>query len=244
MNRPKVYLIGGFHSGWNEVVKEGLPDWQILDPRETGLNTAEMFTPVDLGMIEHSNAVLAYLECANPGLNGYFELGYAKRAGKKIVIVIEPGFFKAKGIPERYVGMALESSDFVTYSLNDGVEFLHDMEESIVPFDFVGEPVSDPSDVPEVLEDLPVVVGWSIDMAEEGADEMGEILQAAVAEENHAGQATTFRRALDIAVMNADGAGISLPQDAIQAAMDLAVSSDANDDCPGIMRVAVIRRIS
>ena len=111
----KVYLAGGFHSDWNEQIKKRLnPNiWTVLDPREHGIKDPNLFTPMDIGMIEMSDVVVGRIESSNPGLNIYFELGWAARAGKTIVLWLDHDLFTH--IPERYMGMMLRTASFIAH---------------------------------------------------------------------------------------------------------------------------------
>ena len=67
MGEIKVYLAGGFHSGWQDLVKARTSNLGFFDPREYKLDTAELYTAWDLNAIRESDWVFAYLEKSNPG---------------------------------------------------------------------------------------------------------------------------------------------------------------------------------
>ena len=127
----KVYLAGGFHGNWNEEIKTGLDGlfWKVLDPREHGVKDPELFTPLDIGMIEMADVVVGRIESSNPGLNVYFEIGWAARAGKPIVLWIDEDLFDH--IPERYMGMMLKTAAFVTYDPTSVCIYLKDRFQGI-----------------------------------------------------------------------------------------------------------------
>lgn len=86
----RVYLAGGFYSGWQDKVKAQFSNLIFFDPREHKLEPAEQYTAWDLDAIRQSNWVFAYLEKGNPG--GYalaLELGFGKALGKNIVLIDE-----------------------------------------------------------------------------------------------------------------------------------------------------------
>lgn len=90
MNQNKIYLAGGFHSKWQERVKEVLCDWKIFDPSTHHLAAPKEYTEWDLKAIRDADVILAYMEMHNPG--GYaltLEIGYAKALGKKILLIEE-----------------------------------------------------------------------------------------------------------------------------------------------------------
>ena len=86
----KVYLAGGFKSGWQKIVKDaciGL-DITFLDPSEHGFSKVEDYGPWDVNAIRESNYVFAYMEDSNPA--GYalgFEIGIAFELGINVIFV-------------------------------------------------------------------------------------------------------------------------------------------------------------
>lgn len=87
----KIYLAGGFKSGWQDDVKEAFelrPDVEFFDPREHKLHDPRDYTKRDLEAIREADVVLAYMESDNPGWpNLAFEVGYAHALGKQVVLV-------------------------------------------------------------------------------------------------------------------------------------------------------------
>jgi hypothetical protein len=67
----KVYLAGGFRSGWQRRVKESLPDFKYLDPRQHDLSDPTQYTLWDLEAIRQCDIVFAILEADNPGVMLY-----------------------------------------------------------------------------------------------------------------------------------------------------------------------------
>lgn len=124
MNKPKVYLAGGFHSDWDDHAVSQMPGWECVQPKLSGLKQIHEFTPWDLGHINTSDAILCYVEADNPGLNWMFELGYARARSKYIVAVVDDDYYKR--VPMRYIGMALASADMVFGNLDDAILHLND----------------------------------------------------------------------------------------------------------------------
>lgn len=83
----RIYLCGGFRSGWQDKVIKILSDkYDFFDPR----NGSSPYTFTDLDGIKNSNIILAYLEEDNPGgYAGAFEMGYAYALGKTIILISE-----------------------------------------------------------------------------------------------------------------------------------------------------------
>lgn len=251
MNKPKVYLCGGFRSGWDDEAADQLGHvYDTIQPKLTGLKDQEEYTPMDLGLIEQSSVLLANMEPRNPGRNLYFEIGYAKRAGKLIVMVIPEDYFFLDGIPQRYMGMLMESADFITNSMEDAVRYLKAYADGTMTDEFDLPVWQDHDDdglynrVEATKQDLPLVEGWSIDMAEEGADEFLEVMAGAASSENAGGTGCTMKSALTIALVMLEAMGVSLCEEAIASAYTQAKNADDLDDRSGTAKVVCIRRMS
>lgn len=92
----KVYLSGGFKTGWQEEVTREIlrlrPDAEISDPREHKLHDPARYTKWNLDSIADCSLIFAYMEYDNPGMaNLAFELGFGHALGKKIVLINEKG---------------------------------------------------------------------------------------------------------------------------------------------------------
>jgi nucleoside 2-deoxyribosyltransferase len=86
----KIYLAGGFRTGWQDEVIEGLPSHEFLDPREHKMHDPRAYTERDKEMIDECDLVFAYMESSNPGWpNMAFEIGYAHAKGKRIILINE-----------------------------------------------------------------------------------------------------------------------------------------------------------
>lgn len=102
----KVYLSGGFHSGWQDKFISGCPDVEFLDPRTHGLVDEKAYTQWDCDAIDRCDLVIAYAEASNPSLLGLaYEVGYAKARGKRIWLI--------QDTDDKRLGMCRASADFV-----------------------------------------------------------------------------------------------------------------------------------
>ena len=122
-DRLKVYLAGGFQSGWQDKVMRAVPSLYYFDPRSHGLKSKAEYTAWDLEAIRRSDCIFAYLEPTNPG--GYalaLEIGFAKALGKFVVLIDE----KSVGDDQaaRYLEMLTETSEVSFKSLQEGIDFL------------------------------------------------------------------------------------------------------------------------
>jgi len=123
--RKKIYLAGGFRSGWQAVVRSKLPDFELLDPSAHDIEDPVDYTRWDLAAVRDSEIVLANMEASNPG--GYslaLEVGFAKALGKQIYLVdqIEDPSLS------RYFEMVRQCSNRVFRSLNEAIEHIATME--------------------------------------------------------------------------------------------------------------------
>jgi hypothetical protein len=122
-SRLKVYLAGGFKSGWQDQVIKALPAYDYLDPRSHGFEEKSEYTAWDLEAVRRSDFIFAYLESTNPG--GYalaLEVGYAKALGKFVVFVDE----KTPADPSvgRYLAMVSETADVSLANIQEGIAFM------------------------------------------------------------------------------------------------------------------------
>jgi nucleoside 2-deoxyribosyltransferase len=121
--RLKIYLAGGFQSGWQDRIMKALPSFDYFDPRSHGLATKAEYTAWDLEAIRRSDYVFAYFESTNPG--GYalaLEVGFAKALGKFVIFVDEKSTVDAQ--MGRYLEMVSETADVSFKTLQEGVAFL------------------------------------------------------------------------------------------------------------------------
>jgi hypothetical protein len=129
-SQPKVYLAGGFRSGWQDRVIAGVSRFSFFDPRVHGLQDNGHYTLWDLEAIRRSDLVFAYLEATNPG--GYalaLEVGFAKALGKRIILVDEKG--AADEHAGRSLGMAHAVADVSFRTFDEGFQYLQLLEKSV-----------------------------------------------------------------------------------------------------------------
>ena len=117
----KIYLAGGFRSGWQSAVKEALPNCEFHDPSLHNLQDSKAYTEWDLAAVRESDIVLANMEQSNPGgFSLALEVGYAKALGKKIVFVdqtLDPTL-------NRYFEMVRQVSDVVFTDLQKAIAYI------------------------------------------------------------------------------------------------------------------------
>jgi len=121
LSRKKIYLAGGFRSGWQAVVKSKLQGFELLDPSAHDIEDPVEYTRWDLAAVRDSEIVLANMEASNPG--GYslaLEVGFAKALGKSIYLVdqIEDPSLS------RYFEMVRQCSNRIFSSLNEAIEYI------------------------------------------------------------------------------------------------------------------------
>ena len=81
----KVYLAGGMQDGWQDRFSG---DFEFLDPRSWSDPDPATYTARDLDAIRQADAVLAYMDSANPSGYGLsLEVGFAHALGKPVVFV-------------------------------------------------------------------------------------------------------------------------------------------------------------
>jgi len=122
--RPKkLYLAGGFRSGWQGIVVAKLRGFELLDPRSHNIQNPAEYTRWDLDAVQQSDIVLANMEASNPG--GYslaLEVGFAKAFGKTIILVDQ---IEDPSI-SRYFEMVRQCSDRVFSSLDAAIKYLEE----------------------------------------------------------------------------------------------------------------------
>lgn len=113
----KVYLAGGMHSDWQDIVKGACPLIEFVDPRDHNIDHPGMYTPWDKHAIRNCDVLFAYLEKDNPsGMGMAYEVGYANGLGKTVV------FVDAK--QDEYAAILRFAADVCFLSLEAGVYFL------------------------------------------------------------------------------------------------------------------------
>lgn len=114
----KIYLAGGFHSGWQDRVIAACPQHQFFDPRVTRGLDPPRYTFVDIMCICLSDVVLAYMEVSNPsGIGLAFEVGYAMGLQKPVILICEK--------EDRYFMIVKEAVTVEVPTLKDAIEVLN-----------------------------------------------------------------------------------------------------------------------
>ena len=124
-SRKKIYLAGGFYSGWQEKVMSSLNCFEVIDPAVHGIQSPCDYTRWDLDAIRNSEIMLANMEASNPG--GYalaLEVGFAKALDKTIILVDQIQDPSVK----RYFEMVRQCSDRVFSSLDEAVDYISAFE--------------------------------------------------------------------------------------------------------------------
>lgn len=131
----KIYLAGGFRSGWQKIVKSRLPSFEFLDPSSHDIDDPLEYTNWDLDAIRRSEIILANMEASNPG--GYalaLEIGFSKALGKTIYFVDQI----EDPLMSHYFEMIRHCSDHVFNSLDEAITYISLLEvnpKSIKHFD-------------------------------------------------------------------------------------------------------------
>lgn len=122
----KIYLAGGFHSGWQDEVESACPQHEYYNPGLLSLGNVRLemdkIGAWDLHHVKRCDLVFAYMERTNPsGIGLAVEVGYAHGIGKTVILVLEPGH---ETIKDRYLDF-LKSVAYITLqTLEDGIDFL------------------------------------------------------------------------------------------------------------------------
>lgn len=125
MGNKAVYLAGGFKSQWQQNVIKGASQFTYFDPSTHNLPDPKDFTDWDLNAIDNSDIIFAYMEEGNPG--GYalaLEIGYGKALNKLIILVEEHPCDRR----DRHFSMVRECADYLTPSLEDGINILNSIQ--------------------------------------------------------------------------------------------------------------------
>lgn len=119
----RVYLAGGFKSGWQDRVMAQCKTFKFADPRSHSLIEPQHYTAWDLQALRSCQVVLAYAEAKNPGLYALsLEIGYAKAAGSLVLLVDERSTDPTSG---RYFAMVRATADLVFDDLDEAINYLN-----------------------------------------------------------------------------------------------------------------------
>jgi hypothetical protein len=116
-----VYLAGGMRSGWQDKVKEALPDVLFIDPRDHGFTEERLYTAWDMLGVDWCNVVFMYIEKDNPsGANAIYEAGKARGQGKCVIFVDEK--------QDKYQRLPAEDAQFYTTNFEEGIKILRKLD--------------------------------------------------------------------------------------------------------------------
>lgn len=122
----KIYLAGGFRSGWQARVIRRLPEYEFFDPSQQNIYDPKEYTNWDLDAIRKCDILLGNMEPTNPG--GYslaLEVGFAVALSKTILLVD-----KIEDVAiDRYFEMVRQCSDHVFENLDQAVGYLSRQDE-------------------------------------------------------------------------------------------------------------------
>ena len=124
MNKPKVYLAGGFQSKWQyQVISYFQYKFEFYNPLEHKLESPKEYTAWDLHHLKHAEIVFAYMENSNPSGYGLaLEIGFAKALNKTIILIDERSQTDISF--NKYFSIVRECSSVIFNSLNEGISFL------------------------------------------------------------------------------------------------------------------------
>ena len=122
--KPKVYLAGGFKSGWQkEVIDQLGQSFYFFDPSEHHLPESSRYTTWDLHHVKVCDILFGYMEKSNPSGYGLtLEIGYARALQKTIILIDERS--NSDEVFLRYFEIARESSSVVFDCMNEGIAYL------------------------------------------------------------------------------------------------------------------------
>lgn len=122
--KTKVYLSGGFKSGWQETVIDKLKDKFIFfNPRNHDLLKPDLYTAWDIHFVKECDIIFAFMESTNPSGYGLaFELGIAYAMNKTIILIDEKSISDENF--SKYFKILHRPSNVVFANLEEGIKFL------------------------------------------------------------------------------------------------------------------------
>jgi nucleoside 2-deoxyribosyltransferase len=84
----KIFLSGGTHGGWQDLVKSRFPMTFFFDPRQAGKQkTMKEIAELERLWLDQSDILFFYFENSNPsGIGSAFEVGYC--IGRNIPVIM------------------------------------------------------------------------------------------------------------------------------------------------------------
>ena len=125
----KVYLAGGFKSGWMNNIELSVEGIEVVNPMRkeysgdvrVSMNVVEYAT-WDKHYIKRSDIVFAYVERTNPSCIGVSaEIGYAKGLGKTVILVLESN---NETIKDSYLQFLTSMADITFSDFESGLDYL------------------------------------------------------------------------------------------------------------------------
>ena len=94
-SKTKVFLSGGFSTGWQNIVIDKLKEKYIFfNPQKHGHSKVDLYTAWDIHFVKECDIFFAYMENTNPSGYGLaFELGIAHAMNKTIILVDERSLY-------------------------------------------------------------------------------------------------------------------------------------------------------
>lgn len=124
MEKPKIYLSGGFSSNWQGKVIELLGDKFIyFNPRDHKLKGSLQYWTWDTHFVKQCDILFGYMEETNPSGYGLaLEVGLAYSLQKTIILVDErsPSDFQFK----KYFEIVNATADVMFSDLTEAVQYL------------------------------------------------------------------------------------------------------------------------
>jgi hypothetical protein len=126
-SHKRVYLAGGFHSGWQDRVIQSVEGFKWLDPRKHGMQAAAAYTDWDLQAIRACDILLAHAESTNPGLYSLaLEIGFARAINKKIILVVPADIAPST---KKYLSMCEAVANVTVFTLEEAIGLLRETKE-------------------------------------------------------------------------------------------------------------------
>lgn len=116
--KQKVYLAGGMHNDWrNMVYEKANPYFVFFDPMWNGMPEPPLYSMWDIHWVKQCDILFVYIDKENPsGWGTMLEIGYGKASDKTIILVDETD--------NRYFKIAHHVADVVFDNIHDGIEYL------------------------------------------------------------------------------------------------------------------------
>jgi len=112
-----VFLSGGTHNAWHDVVKAAFPDHYFFDPRTLASLDMRTIAETERRWLDECDVIFFYLERDNPsGLGSAFEVGYCVANSRPVIFVDE-----RRNSHTEWLGI---HCDHVAFDLDTGLDLL------------------------------------------------------------------------------------------------------------------------